>query len=421
MAGVNPYLVERLRRSAPRSSPRCRRWPSRPAAINLGQGFPDTDGPAEVLERRGRRDPRRPQPVPAGHRHRRAARTRSPRTSSGSTASTYDPDTEVLVTAGATEAIAAALLALCEPGDEVVTFEPYYDSYAGVHRDGRRRRGASVTLRTPDYRSIPTSCARAITPRTKLHPAQLAAQPDRQGVHARRARARSPTLVRRARPDRRSPTRSTSTSCSTGEHVPLATLPGHARAHGHDLVGRQDVLVHRLEDRLGVRAARARRPRCDGQAVPHLRERRAVPAGDRGRARPARRRTSPASPPTCATKRDRLCAGLARRGLRRATGRTGTYFVTVDIRSLGETRRPGVLPFAAASAAAWWRSRASCSTTTSTPAVRSCGSRAASASRCSTRPSHRPARSLRADEGRRASSTTSCGRTATRTSRASRR
>ena len=42
----------------------------------------------------------------------------------------YDPDTEVLVTVGATEAIAASLLALCGPGDEVVTFEPYYDSYA---------------------------------------------------------------------------------------------------------------------------------------------------------------------------------------------------------------------------------------------------------------------------------------------------
>ena len=43
---------------------------------------------------------------------------------------TYDPDTEVLVTAGATEAVAAALLALVEPGDEVIAFEPYYDSYA---------------------------------------------------------------------------------------------------------------------------------------------------------------------------------------------------------------------------------------------------------------------------------------------------
>ena len=116
---------------------------------------------------------------PPGHRRPRAARTRSPRTSSASTASTYDADTEVLVTAGATEAIAAALLALCEPGDEVVTFEPYYDSYAAciamAGRDAPRRDAAPARLRA----SIPTSCARAITPRTKLRPAELAAQPDR--------------------------------------------------------------------------------------------------------------------------------------------------------------------------------------------------------------------------------------------------
>lgn len=102
----------------------------RTGAINLGQGFPDTDGPEEVREaavralRDGRGNQYPPGPgIPelrtaiAAHQERRYALA-------------YDPDTEVLVTAGATEAIAAALLALVEPGDEVIALEPYYDSYA---------------------------------------------------------------------------------------------------------------------------------------------------------------------------------------------------------------------------------------------------------------------------------------------------
>ncbi len=79
----------------------------------------------------------------------------------------YDADTEILVTTGATEAIAAALLALCEPGDEVVMFEPYYDSYAAcTAMAGAARR--VVTLRPPDYAFDPAELAAAIGPRTRL-------------------------------------------------------------------------------------------------------------------------------------------------------------------------------------------------------------------------------------------------------------
>ena len=60
---------------------------------------------------------------------------------------TYDPDTEVLVTAGATEAVAAALLALVEPGDEVIALEPYYDSYAATARRGHLRQAGPGALR----------------------------------------------------------------------------------------------------------------------------------------------------------------------------------------------------------------------------------------------------------------------------------
>jgi N-succinyldiaminopimelate aminotransferase len=79
----------------------------------------------------------------------------------------HDPDTEVLVTAGATEALAASLLALCEVGDEVLTFEPTYDSYqAGAAMAGANLR--VVTLAPPDHAVDLDALAAAVTPRTRL-------------------------------------------------------------------------------------------------------------------------------------------------------------------------------------------------------------------------------------------------------------
>ena len=78
-----------------------------------------------------------------------------------------DPDREVVVTTGCTEAVAAALLGLVDPGDEVVVLEPYYDSYvAMLDMCGARRR--PVTLRAPDFRPDPDELRAAITDRTKL-------------------------------------------------------------------------------------------------------------------------------------------------------------------------------------------------------------------------------------------------------------
>ncbi|MGW4546692.1 pyridoxal phosphate-dependent aminotransferase [Streptomyces violaceorubidus] len=118
----------------------------RTGAINLGQGFPDTDGPEEIREAavRALRDGRGNQYPPGpGVPELRAAVAEHQLRRYGLS---YDPDTEVLVTAGATEAIAAALLALVEPGDEVVALEPYYDSYAAcVAMAGGTR--VPVTLR----------------------------------------------------------------------------------------------------------------------------------------------------------------------------------------------------------------------------------------------------------------------------------
>ncbi|WP_326786555.1 pyridoxal phosphate-dependent aminotransferase [Streptomyces sp. NBC_00151] len=117
-------------------------------SINLGQGFPDTDGPEEIREAavRALRDGRGNQypPGPGVPELRTAIASHQKRHYGLS----YDPDTEVLVTAGATEAIAAALLALLEPGDEVIALEPYYDSYAAsIAMAGGTR--VPVTLR-PD-------------------------------------------------------------------------------------------------------------------------------------------------------------------------------------------------------------------------------------------------------------------------------
>ncbi|EGX58591.1 aminotransferase [Streptomyces zinciresistens K42] len=141
----------------------------RTGAINLGQGFPDTDGPEEVREaavralRDGRGNQYPPGPgVPelraaiAAHQLRRYGLS-------------FDPDTEVLVTAGATEAIAAALLALLEPGDEVVALEPYYDSYAAsIAMAGGTR--VPVTLRPHEggFRLDLDELRAAVTARTRL-------------------------------------------------------------------------------------------------------------------------------------------------------------------------------------------------------------------------------------------------------------
>ncbi|MCC9740648.1 pyridoxal phosphate-dependent aminotransferase [Streptomyces sp. MNU89] len=138
-------------------------------SINLGQGFPDTDGPEEIREaavralREGKGNQYPPGP---GIPELRTAVADHQRERYGLS---WDPDREVLVTAGATEAIAAALLALLEPGDEVIALEPYYDSYAAcIAMAGGTR--VPVTLR-PDggaYRLDLDELRAAVTGRTRL-------------------------------------------------------------------------------------------------------------------------------------------------------------------------------------------------------------------------------------------------------------
>ncbi|ORA97882.1 aminotransferase [Mycolicibacter minnesotensis] len=140
---------------------------ARIGAVNLGQGFPDEDGPAAMLEaaQAAIADGLNQYPpgpgIPALREAIAAQRSRM-------YGIDYDPDTEVLVTVGATEAIAAAVLGLVEPGSDVVLLEPFYDSYSPVVAMAGARR-ISVSL-VPDGRGFALdadSLRRAITPATR--------------------------------------------------------------------------------------------------------------------------------------------------------------------------------------------------------------------------------------------------------------
>jgi N-succinyldiaminopimelate aminotransferase len=137
----------------------------RTGAVNLGQGFPDTSGPAAVVDvaveamRAGRNQ------YPPGHGAPELVEAviEHQQRHYGIPLSAE----QVVVTTGATEAIAAALLGLVDPGDEVVVLEPYYDSYrAMIQFCGGVRR--PVTLRAPDFRLDPAALEAAVTERTKL-------------------------------------------------------------------------------------------------------------------------------------------------------------------------------------------------------------------------------------------------------------
>lgn len=200
-------------------------------AINLGQGFPDTDGPEEIREaavralRDGHGNQYPPGPgVPelrtaiAAHQEHRYGLS-------------FDPDREVLVTAGATEAIAASLLALVEPGDEVVALEPYYDSYAAsIALAGGTR--VPVTLR-PDggaFRLDLDELRAAVTDRTRLLLINTPHNPTGTVLTREELTAIAALAVER---DLLVITDEVYEHLTFGDagHIPLATLPG-MRAHG---------------------------------------------------------------------------------------------------------------------------------------------------------------------------------------------
>jgi N-succinyldiaminopimelate aminotransferase len=192
-------------------------------SINLGQGFPDTDGPAEiataaaeaVLAGRGNQYP----PGPGVPELRQAIAAHQKRFYGID----LDPDTEVLVTAGATEAVAAAMLALLEPGDEVIALEPYYDSYAAcIAMAGARR--VPVTLTAPDFRLDLDVLHDAVTPRTRL--ILLNSPHNPTGMVATRAELTAVAKLAVERDLLVVTDEVYEHIVFDGEHIPISTLPG---------------------------------------------------------------------------------------------------------------------------------------------------------------------------------------------------
>ena len=138
-------------------------------ALNLGQGFPDTDGPTEVSEAAidAIRNGQNQYPPGPGIDDLRQAIAEHQKRFWGIE---LDPATEVLVTAGATEALAAALLGLCELGDEVIVFDPTYDSYpAGIAMAGAKLRGVLLEPNAGGgFGFDPDELRRAFNPKTRL-------------------------------------------------------------------------------------------------------------------------------------------------------------------------------------------------------------------------------------------------------------
>jgi N-succinyldiaminopimelate aminotransferase len=161
-----PYLTSRLQGFGETIFAEMTRLAIQHDAVNLGQGFPDFAAPAEVTEAAV-------EAIRAGHNQYgpgpgvpelRQAIARHQQRFWGLD---FDPDTEVLVTVGATEAVCASLLALLEVGDEVVVFEPFYDSYrAAIAMAGAV--AVPVPLARRDRSFDPEAFAAAITPKTRL-------------------------------------------------------------------------------------------------------------------------------------------------------------------------------------------------------------------------------------------------------------
>ena len=189
-------------RTRRRSSPRCPRWPPRPARSTWVRA-----SRTPTARRRCWRRPGRPSPTASTSTRPARASRRCGRPSRSARlrdhGQRFDPDTEVLVTVGATEALAAAVLGLCEPGDEVLMLEPHYDSYPPI---------VAMAGGTPPVGAAAAGRDRPVRPRRRrtgrrgrpAHPdadPEHPAQPDRHGAHPG-GTGRDRRGGHRARPDR---------------------------------------------------------------------------------------------------------------------------------------------------------------------------------------------------------------------------
>jgi N-succinyldiaminopimelate aminotransferase len=298
----------------------------RTGSINLGQGFPDEDGPSAVLEaavqaiRDGHNQyaplPGVPALLDAIAEHQRAR---------------YGLEHEAIqVTFGATEAITAALLGLCEPGDEVAALDPFYDSYrAGAALAGARLVG--VPLTPPEWRFDAQQLTAAITPRTRVLLLNSPHNPtgrvlDRAELQQIAAACVEHDLI--AISDE-----VYEHLVFDGEHVPLATLPGMAeRTLTVSSIGKTFSVTGwktgwacgPAELVAATRGAKQFMTFAGGTPFQHAAATALAGAEEHGARLAAELKA----------KRDRICTGLERAGatvLRPA----GTYFVNADVRPLG--------------------------------------------------------------------------------------
>jgi N-succinyldiaminopimelate aminotransferase len=297
----------------------------RTGSINLGQGFPDEDGPAEVLGAAAAA-------MRAGHnQYAPLAGVPALREAIAAHQARFydlavDPDDGVQVTFGATEAIAAAMLGLLEAGDEVVVFEPLYDSYAAcIALAGARRR--AVTLRPPDFAVQPDALAAALTPRTRM--VLLNSPHNPTGKVFSRAELELVAALCREHDLVAVTDDVYEHLVYDGEHVPLATLPG---------MGERTVTISSLGKTFSVTGWKVGWATGPPALVAGVRAAKqylsfagATPFQHAGAAALALDDVFYAGlGEAFMAKRDRLCAGLEAAGLRPLRP-AGTYFVNAQV------------------------------------------------------------------------------------------
>ncbi len=306
----------------------------RTGSINLGQGFPDTDGPEEIREAavRALRDGRGNQypPGPGVPELRTAIAAHQERFYG----LVHDPDTEVLVTAGATEAIAASLLALVEPGDEVVALEPYYDSYAAcIAMAGGTR--VPVTLRPREGRYVLDldELRAAVTPRTRLLLLNTPHNPTGTVLTREELTAIAALAVER---DLLVVTDEVYEHLVfDGEHIPLASLPGmRERTVSISSAGKTFSFTGWKVGWITASPALVTAVRSAKQYLTYVSSGPFQYAVAEALRLPGTYFTGLLD--DLRAKRDLLSAGLADAGFE-VYRPAGTYFVTTDVRPLGET------------------------------------------------------------------------------------
>ena len=229
------------------------RLAGRHGAINLGQGMPDFPAPQELKDAaiRAIAEEHNQYPITWGVAAFREAIAAAYARDYGMS---IDPEREICVTCGSTEAMIASMLGVLDPGDEVVVFEPFYENYApdAIIAGATPRLGP---LRPPDWTFDDAELRAAFGPRTRAIVINTPNNPTGKVFSREELTTIAELCVEH------------DAVAITDEiyehiiydgavHVPIATLPGHGRPHGHDQRALEDVLGHRLAGRMGDRVAR---------------------------------------------------------------------------------------------------------------------------------------------------------------------